>query len=233
MPAYISAIDRSLGFAQQLVRAKLGVERVGWDHPRDDLVIMPEGMTRADLPPALQARLRDTPVLIPTWGWPDKNVAGQEPKLEKISHLNDTLAPDWVWRVRPILDTRPDAQRPSSMRPLALNDAAIDAAVQGADPLGAYVSVAARHQGAVEKLKNARQMLFRGNLGPRALRAPGRQARRDPRGVDGVRRSRQSGTGAAEAGAVHGPRGAARPRGRAGTGRAARQGDHVVKTPPA
>jgi hypothetical protein len=165
MPAYISAIDRSLGFAQQLVRAKLGVERVGWDHPRDDLVIMPEGMTRADLPPALQARLRDTPVLIPTWGWPDKNVAGQEPKLEKISHLNDTLAPDWVWRARPILDTRPDAQRPSSVRPLALNDAAIDAAVQGADPLGAYVSVAARHQGAVEKLKNARQMLFRGNLG--------------------------------------------------------------------
>ena len=165
MPAYISAIDRSLGFAQQLVRAKLGVERVGWDHPRDDLVIMPEGMTRADLPPALQARLRDTPVLIPTWGWPDKNVAGQEPKLEKISHLNDTLAPDWVWRARPILDTRPDAQRPSSVRPLALNDAAIDAAVQGPDPLGAYVSVAARHQGAVEKLKNARQMLFRGNLG--------------------------------------------------------------------
>jgi hypothetical protein len=51
------------------------------------------------------------------------------------------------------------------VRPLALNDAAIDAAVQGPDPLGAYVSVAARHQGAVEKLKNARQMLFRGNLG--------------------------------------------------------------------
>lgn len=165
MPAYISAIDRSLGFAQQLVRAKLGVERVGWDHPRDNLVILPEGMKLIDLPPALRARLQDTPVLIPTWGWPDRNVPGQEPKLEKISHINDTLAPDWVWRVRPLLDERKDAQRPSSMRPLPLDDAAIETAVQGADPLGAYVSVAARHQGAIEKLKNARQMLFRANFG--------------------------------------------------------------------
>jgi hypothetical protein len=165
MPAYISAIDRSLGFAQQLVRAKLGVERVGWDHPRDDLVILPEGMKPADLPPALRSRLQDTPVLIPTWGWPDRNVPGQEPQLAKISHINDTQPPDWVWRVRPLLDTRPDAQRPSSMRPLALDDGAIDAAVQGPDALGAYVSVAARHQGAVEKLKNARQMLFRANFG--------------------------------------------------------------------
>ena len=51
------------------------------------------------------------------------------------------------------------------MRPLPLDDAALDAAAQGPDPLGAYVSVAARHQSAVEKLKNARQMLFRGNFG--------------------------------------------------------------------
>lgn len=165
MPAYISAIDRSLGFAQQLVRAKLGVERVGWDHPRDNLVILPEGMKLVDLPPALRSRLQDTPVLIPTWGWPDRNVPGQEPQLAKISHINDTQAPDWVWRVRPILDTRPDAQRASSMRPLPLDDAAIDTAVQGSDALTAYVSVAARHQLAVEKLKNARQMLFRANFG--------------------------------------------------------------------
>jgi hypothetical protein len=165
MPAYISAIDRSLGFAQQLVRARLGVERVGWDHPRDNLVILPTGMTLGDLPPALRSRLQDTPVLIPTWGWPDRNTPGEAPQLAKISHINDTQPPDWVWRARPILDTRPDAQRPTAVRPLALDDDSIDAEVQGSNPLSAYVSVAARHQLAVEKLKNARQMLFRGNFG--------------------------------------------------------------------
>jgi hypothetical protein len=165
MPAYISAIDRSLGFAQQLVRVKLGIERVGWDLPQDDLVILPEGMTPIDLPPALRSRLQDTPVTIPTWGWPDRNPRDRPAELAKISHINDRRPPDWVWRIRPLLDTRPDAQRPPSMRPLALDDAAIDAQVQGANPLTAYVSVAARHQGAVEKLKNSRQMLFRSNFG--------------------------------------------------------------------
>ena len=161
MPAYIGAIDRSLGFAQQLVRAKLGVERIGWDHPRDDLVTLPEGVRLIDLPPALRSRLQDTPAMIPTWGWPERT---QPPPGERQrTRVNRT--PDWMWRARPILDTRPDAARPSAIRPLALDDTKIDADLKGSAPLDAYLAVAARHQGAVEKLKNSRQMLFRSNFG--------------------------------------------------------------------
>jgi hypothetical protein len=167
MPSYIGAIDRSLGFAQQLVRAKLGVERIGWDRQRDDLVILPTGMSMVDLPPALRSRLQDTPVMIPTWGWPDRNPPGAaERDLAKVSHINDTLPPDWLWRAMPLLDNRPDAQRPAAMRPLALDDDKIDHELKNQETaLNAYVSVAARHQSAVEKLKNSRQLLFRSNFG--------------------------------------------------------------------
>lgn len=167
MPVYISAIDRSIGFAQQLVRAKLGVERIGWNLPRDDLVILPEGMKLTDIPPGLRSRLQETPVMIPTWGWPDRNPPNAPQRdLAKVSHINDTLPPDWLWRAEPLLDKRPDAQRPPAMRPLALNDDEIDNQLRDkSTALDAYVSVAARHQSAVEKLKNSRQILFRSNFG--------------------------------------------------------------------
>jgi hypothetical protein len=167
MPSYIGVIDRSLGFAQQLVRAKLGVERIGWDLPRDNLVILPQGMKMIDLPPALRSRLQDTPVMIPTWGWPDLNPPNAPQRdLAKVSHLNDAFPPDWLWRARPLLDNRLDAQRPPAIRPLALDNDKIDNQLKDkATALDAYVSVAARHQNAVEKLKNSRQMLFRSNFG--------------------------------------------------------------------
>lgn len=167
MPSYIAAVDRSLGFVQQLARAKVGVERIGWDLPRDDLVLLPAGMTLAHLPPVLRSRLQDTPVMIPTWGWPDLNDKGrQAPDPAKSSRINPTHVPDWRWRVRPLLDKRPDAQRPAVMRPLALDEDTIDTELTNkATAVDAYRSVAARHQNAVEKLKYARQILFRSNFG--------------------------------------------------------------------
>jgi hypothetical protein len=105
--------------------------------------------------------------MIPTWGWPDRNPPNAPQRdLAKVSHINDTLPPDWLWRAQPLLDKRPDAQRPPAIRPLALDDTAIDNQLRDkATALDAYVSVAARHQSAVEKLKNSRQILFRSNFG--------------------------------------------------------------------
>ena len=36
MPTMINAVDRSAAFAQQMVRANLGTERIGWDQPKDE-----------------------------------------------------------------------------------------------------------------------------------------------------------------------------------------------------
>ena len=45
MPAFITFLDRAAGFAQQLMRPNLGTERLGWDQPLDDLVLLPDGAT--------------------------------------------------------------------------------------------------------------------------------------------------------------------------------------------
>ena len=73
MPTFITFIDKSLGFAQQLIRANLGTERLGWDQPHDDMVLYPPGVQEGDLTPVMRSRLISTPVRLPTWGWPDKN----------------------------------------------------------------------------------------------------------------------------------------------------------------
>jgi hypothetical protein len=183
MPSYIRLVDRSLGFAQQLVRAKLGIERIGWDRPLNDLVLLPQGKSDVDLVPVMRARLQDVPVMVPTWGWPNDNAAGED-LAEKKSRLNPALPPDWRWRVAPLLDQRadapaetqpdpePDAHRPAAMRPLPLNLDLIDqqltppsATAPAVHALDAYAAIAARHQRAVDKLNNARQMLFRSNFG--------------------------------------------------------------------
>ena len=48
----VAAVDRSAGFAQQLIRANLGTERIGWERPPPDVVLLPPerdaGRPRAD-----------------------------------------------------------------------------------------------------------------------------------------------------------------------------------------
>ena len=73
MPSRVTFVDRSIGFAQQMVRADLGAERIAWDQPLEDLVLLPEGTSQIDLVPVMRARLQSVPVTVPTWGWPDLN----------------------------------------------------------------------------------------------------------------------------------------------------------------
>ncbi len=117
MPVYLRALDASAMLLQQLLRARTGVERLGWTRPEDDLVLLPAGFTEADLVAVTRAKLLRTPVLLPLHGWPD----GAE--------LNPARPPEWRWRVTPLIDGRPDAERPSPIRAVPLDDDAIDAQV--------------------------------------------------------------------------------------------------------
>jgi hypothetical protein len=167
MPTFITFLDRAAGFAQQLIRLNLGTERLGWDQPLDDLVLFPEGANEFDLLPVMRSRLGSVPVRVPTWGWPDHNDPERPETFDplKTSRLNPAKPPDWRWRVKPLLDQRSEVERPEPIRLLAL-DADVEAKLS--DPttiLEGYQQVAARHQHALERLRNARQILFRGNVG--------------------------------------------------------------------
>lgn len=167
MPSYITYVDRSIGFAQQLVRANLGTERLGWDQPADDLVMLPEGATSGDLVPVMRARLDSVPVLLPTWGWPDLNSPDATiPDPALTTRLNPTKLPDWRWRIRVLRDERTDEERPEAIRTLPIDEEAVKQDVDAPETMiAAYQKLAARHQFAMKRLRNARQFLFRSNVG--------------------------------------------------------------------
>ncbi len=140
MPWYIRFIDRSLGFAQRIARAKLGTERLGWDNPAPAPLQIPPG---AELVPALRAKLKQTPVLIPTLALPPGTT------------INLNHPPDWSWRVEVGRDVRADAERPAPAQPDALG-----VAPDIGRNLDGYRAVAKRHAGQLDKLNNSRQILF-------------------------------------------------------------------------
>src|SRR5690606_10720317 len=106
MPSYLTTVDQSLALAQRIIRAKIGVERLGWIARPSNPVLLPAGAAEADIPRPLRARLRQEPTMLPTYGWPEGSV------------INPAEMPDWSWRVDNILDTRADAARPPAIRPL-------------------------------------------------------------------------------------------------------------------
>jgi hypothetical protein len=166
MPVYLRALDRSAMLLQELLRARIGVERFGWDRPADDLVLLPEGRTENDLVAATRAKLLRSPVLLPAHGWLDDNEPGEPSRPELTTRLNPDQPPDWRWSVRPLLDDRLDLDRPTPIRARAIDDATVEA--QLADPgqvFSALQTIAARHQSALDRMRNARQMMFRSNFG--------------------------------------------------------------------
>ena len=156
MPSYITAVDRSLAIAHRIVRANIGAERMGWDVRPVNPIMLPAGKTEKDIPRELRARLRAQPTLLPTYGWPQGSV------------ISPAALPDWSWRVEPMFDVRPDAARPRAIQPLEIDVAGAGARLEephAPHALDAYQTAAARHQRAVETLRNSRQILFRSNFG--------------------------------------------------------------------
>ncbi len=167
MPVYLRALDRSAMLLQELLRAKIGVERFGWDRPADELVLLPTGRTQDDLVAATRSRLLRSPVLLAAHGWIDDNEPDADPPDPTLTtRLNPAHPPDWRWRLQSLLDDRADAERPSPIRVSAIDDALVESQLDDpAQVFGALQTIAARHQSALDRMRNARQMLFRSNFG--------------------------------------------------------------------
>jgi hypothetical protein len=168
MPWFIGAVDRVLSFAQRMVRSEVGAERMGWNTADAKAFVFKGGNTLADVSPVLRRKLHESPMLMPTFGWPDGTTVA-----------SDRL-PDWSWRFTPTLDVRPDAQRPVPGRPRPLDpgDERIQAILgqhaEAGRELAAYTTIAARHQDQFDRLRHARQILFRSNFAlVRFERTPG------------------------------------------------------------
>ncbi|MGH8718978.1 MAG: hypothetical protein ACREV0_08580 [Burkholderiales bacterium] len=159
MPWYIGAVDRVLSIAQRFVRSEVGAERMGWNESDEAAFVLPAGSDLGDTSPALRKKLAHSPMLVPTFGFP----AGTTVAPDKL--------PDWSWRLVPLIDQRPDGERPKAgrPRPLAPNDEHIESVLttganSGAE-LAAYQSVAQRHQDQFDRMRHSRQILFRSNFG--------------------------------------------------------------------
>jgi hypothetical protein len=164
MPEYITAIDHSLSFAQQLVRTDIGGDRLAWEAGAADAIAYPPGRNEGDVPPVLRKRLRRKPALLPIYGWPVNR--RDDPEPDEFSRVKADDKPDWSWRLRPVFDLRPDNERPPMARPVDLGAAPpIDAQIATAgDPVRAYQRIAARQQTQLDRLGNSRQILFRSNI---------------------------------------------------------------------
>jgi hypothetical protein len=136
---------QSLPFMQHVIAAGIGVERLGWDKSVPGLLAFPPGTIAK---PALRQRLLESPVLLPTHGWPQGTAE------------NPGSPPDWTWRAHIVRDERPYAERPASARPSPLvpaGDALLD--------LEGYRRAAVRHVKQLDNLNHQRQLLFASNLG--------------------------------------------------------------------
>jgi hypothetical protein len=165
MPSFITLVDSSLGLAQQLIRLGLGTERLGWDQPADDLVTLPPGVGIADLPPVTRSRLRQVPVVLPTWGWPDLNDPDDPEAFDETKATRLGSTPDWRWRITPLVDERPNNQRPKGIQHQDLDPGVETLLADPTTVFDGYQKVAARHQKSLNRLRNARQILFRANVG--------------------------------------------------------------------
>jgi hypothetical protein len=165
MPPMITFVDPALGLAQQLIRLNLGTERIAWNDVADNLVLFPVGKDIEDLKPVMKSRLRTVPVMVPPWGWPDDNDPAQPFDLAKTTRLNPLRPPDWRWRVKPLLDQRVETDRPAGVRLVGLEPTVEATLADPATVFEGYQQVAARHQHALNRLRNARQILFRANVG--------------------------------------------------------------------
>ena len=148
MPATIVFVNRSFAFAQKMIRVNIGAERLGWEKSPGSVQI-PSG---TDVSPRLRAKLKKSPVLVPTFGWPSAVTSGQ---------------PDWAWRVSWLRDLRADKDRPPMVQPASLFP--LDTSKKNADiertDLESYAHVAERHARQLDRLTYSRQVLFASSLG--------------------------------------------------------------------
>ena len=158
MPWFIGAVDRALSFAQRMIRSEVGAERMGWNSADDKAFVFSGSTTAANIPPTLRRRLKKSPMLMPTFGWPEGTT------------VDPAKLPDWSWRLKPTLDLRKESDRPPPAQLRALDppetrvqSILADHAEPGKE-LMAYATVAVRHMDQFDKLRHSRQILFCSNF---------------------------------------------------------------------
>jgi len=158
MPWFIGAVDRVLSFAQRMVRSNVGAERMGWNNAEGGAFVFTGGHSLADTPPVLRRKLRQSPMLIPTFGWPEGTT------------VDPARLPDWSWRVKPTLDVRKESDRPppGQLRALDPPETRVQSILanhtEPGKELMAYATIAARHMDQFDKLRHSRHILFRSNF---------------------------------------------------------------------
>lgn len=158
MPWFIGSVDRVLSFAQRMLRSNVGAERMGWNSADDKAFVFKGGHGLADTPPVLRRKLKQSPMLMPTFGWPEGTT------------VDPAKLPDWSWRLQPMIDVRKESERPPPAQLRALDPPELrlqsilaNHAEPGKETM-AYATIAARHMDQFEKLRHSRQILFRSNF---------------------------------------------------------------------
>src|SRR5262249_7277278 len=134
----------SLAFAQRMIRADIGADRLGWNDNQPAPLVIPAG---AKMDPPVQLKLKQSPMMISVEECP------------RGTTINPAHPPDWSWHVEPSRDLRADAERPEQAQPESVGDTDVAANLDG------YRSVVKRHVAQLEKLNNSRQILFSNNIG--------------------------------------------------------------------
>jgi hypothetical protein len=138
----ISSIGTRLGFGF-LLSSPLPIERLGWQSDLPEPLNLPAD---ALLPPPVRALLRQTPVVLPSQGWPEGT---------QMNRL-----PDFAWRLLMVADARPESERPKAVRqPLLEEEYDPD------DKLESYRKIAHRHATRLDKFRHARGVVYNSNLG--------------------------------------------------------------------
>ena len=145
-PNAVMTLARTYGLAQALERLLNPVERLGWDDDSPDVLKLPPNV---DILPPGRDKLRTSPVLLPSVGWPDGTKTARDP--------------DWTWRFLLSTDKRALKDLPELARPAPLDDAKPDADI--AVNIEGYRAVAKRHALQLDKVSYTRQVLFESNIG--------------------------------------------------------------------
>lgn len=161
LPEYLRDIDLRLSRAQRLIRAEINAERLGWNTKAD---VLNDKAKQAV--PALRSRLEEEPMLLPAYGWPEGTA------------VKAATPPDWSWRIKVLLDERPefngqpyepDKERPEAAKPPSAGIDIVSTPVPNPsfrnNFADAYRRLVARHHRSFDIMRNGRQLCVGNNLG--------------------------------------------------------------------
>jgi hypothetical protein len=146
----VEALARSNSLLQNYERG-LNPERIAWKKAAP-LTLAPG----TQISPGRRSRLRRSPALLPTRGWPTG-----------VS-VPDDKKPEWSWRLQLVRDVRPDSDLPPDIQ--LTSELKLANELNPADAsthIPVYRTIAARHQRAAQgnRFQQFRQIVFTPNIG--------------------------------------------------------------------